>query len=361
MIVDDEPLNVRTVRRHLTVAGFESFVTTSDSAEALVMLGLSDPDVVLLDIMMPDPGGLEVLSQIRSVAKFEQLPVIILTAVDDSDVKHKALNLGATDFLTKPVDPNELVPRVRNSLMLKAYHDQLRDHALRLESEVQRTKELEESRLAIIQAWCAAEYRDNQTGRHALRVGRYAGTIARQVGLPEESARLIELAAPLHDVGKIGVPDAIFRTGQAQHRKRSTSCRSTAVTAKGSSSRCRGTKCKPIVPIPKSVASSWSVPAPLLDLAASIALTHHERWDGTGYPLGLAGENIPIEGRITAVADTFDGVSSKNELQACLSLGAVHRDSGRGPRTQFDPQVLNAFQECRQKIVHIQLSYAETS
>lgn len=349
MIIDDEPLNVRTVRRHLMVTGYQNFITTSDSAQALVMLGLGDPDLILLDIVMPEPGGLEVLSQIRSVAQFEQLPVIILTAVDDSAVKAQALNLGATDFITRPVDPNELVPRVRSALMLKAYHDHLKNHARQLEREVHaRTEELEESRMAIIQALArAAEYRDNETGRHALRVGRYAATIARQLGLPEQTSRLIELAAPLHDVGKIGVSDAILlKPGKLTPEE-------TDVMQKHCSygkhifepmgwDEVRAYRTQTEVG-QKLMAICR---APVLDMAASIALTHHERWDGTGYPLGLAGESIPIEGRITAIADTFDALSAKRcykpafPLEKCIAI----LNDGRG--TQFDPTVLDAFLDC---------------
>ncbi|HEV3136718.1 MAG TPA: HD domain-containing phosphohydrolase [Pirellulales bacterium] len=362
MIVDDEPLNVRTVRRHLTMAGYQNFITTSDSAQALVMLGLGDPDVVLLDIVMPDPGGLEVLSQIRSVAQFEQLPVIILTAIDNSAVKAQALNLGATDFITKPVDPNDLVPRVRNALSLKAYHDHLQDYARQLKEEVcARTEELEESRVAIIQSLArAAEYRDNETGRHALRVGRYAATIARQLRLPEQIARVIELAAPLHDVGKIGIPDAILlKPGKL-----------TPEEIEVMQKHCSYGK-RIFEPMAWDELRTYRTHteigqqlmgvcrAPVLDMAASIALTHHERWDGAGYPLGLAGENIPIEGRITAVADTFDALSSKRIYKPAFPLDkciAILNDARGG---QFDPAVLDAFLDCRQEIVRIQLAYAE--
>jgi putative two-component system response regulator len=363
MVVDDEPLNVRMVRRHLTVAGYQNFVTTSDSAEALLLLGLGDPDIVLLDIVMPDPGGLEVLSQIRSLAKFEQLPVIILTAIDDSAVKAEALNRGATDFLTKPVDPNELVPRVRNALALKAYHDQLKYQAHRLELEVRsRTEELEESRMAIIQALArAAEYRDNETGRHALRVGRYAATIARQLALPEETVRLIELAAPLHDVGKIGIPDAVLLKPDKLTPEETEIMQKHCSYGKHIFEPMAWDEVRTYCTHTEIGQKLMAVcRSPVLDMAASIALTHHERWDGTGYPLGLAGESIPIAGRITAVADVFDALSSKRSYKPVFPLERCLAILDEGRQTQFDPAVLDAFRDCRSQIVEIQVSYSET-
>lgn len=362
MIVDDEPLNVRMTRRHLVEAGYRNFVTTSDSAQALVMLGLQEPDVVLLDIVMPEPDGLEVLRQIRQIASFDQLPVIILTAVDDRATKSRALDLGATDFLTKPIDPNELIPRVRNALVLKAYHDHLRSYASRLEHEVrQRTEELEQSRMAIIQALAqAAEFRDNETGRHALRVGKFAGAIARQLNLPEEMARLIELAAPLHDVGKIGVSDTVLlkpgkltpeefelmqkhcgfgkRVFESIRPDELSTYRSHTEVGQSLMGVCR---------------------TPVLEMAASIALTHHERWDGEGYPLGLAGDSIPIEGRVTSVADVFDALSSKRPYKPPFPFNKCIAILKEGSGTQFDPDVVGAFLNCQPEIIRIQLAHAE--
>jgi putative two-component system response regulator len=362
MIVDDEPLNIRVVCQHLKLAGYQNFLTTTDSAQVLAMLELGDPDVVLLDIVMPDPSGLDLLAQIRSVPQFEQLPVIILTACDDTAIKAQALNLGATDFLTKPVDPSELVPRVRNALVLKAHHDHMRDYTARLEREVQmRTEELEESRMAIIHALArAAEYRDNETGRHAMRVGRYASYIARKMELPEQTVRLIALAAPLHDVGKIAIPDEILlKPGKL-----------TPEEFEIMQKHCNFGK-RIFEPLSWAEEQAYRVHtqigqrmmgicrAPVLDMAASIALTHHERWDGTGYPLGLSHEAIPIEGRITAVADTFDALSSKRPYKPAFDFDRCVSILNEGRGTQFDPAVLDAFLECRAQIIRIQLACAE--
>ncbi len=362
MIVDDESLNIRMVERHLKTAGYERFITISDSCQVLDALFRDEPDLVLLDVMMPAPGGLEVLRQLRKISRFEQLPVIVLTASEDVSIKVQALGLGATDFLPKPVDPTDLVPRVRNAVLLKAYHDQLKNDARRLEREVQaRTIELERSRMAVIEALArAAEYRDNETGRHATRVGKYAGVIARRMGVTDPSPQLIELAAPLHDVGKIAIPDAILmKPGKltpeemeivekhCNHGKRIFE------SIAGPDMRLYFDHTR----IGRDLIHECRTP--LLDVAASIALTHHERWDGTGYPLGLAGEDIPIEGRITSVADVFDALSAKRHykpafpIQKCIAI----LDEGRGSR--FDPAVLDAFHDCRSEIVSIQLAFAD--
>jgi putative two-component system response regulator len=364
MIVDDEPLNVRTARRYLSLAGYEHFVTTSDSAQALALLGLEEPDIVLLDIMMPPPDGLEVLRQIRSIANFRQLPVIILTAVDDGAVKTEALNLGATDFLYKPVDPNELLPRVRNALMLKAYHDHLRDYAIRLEREVhERTSELEQSRIAIIRCLArAAEYRDNETGRHAIRVGCYAGLIARELKLPEEQARLIELAAPLHDVGKIAVSDSILLKPAKLTPEEFELMQKHCSIGKQIFEAMSHDEWQTYRNHPELGRDLMSVAhAPVLQLAASIALTHHERWDGTGYPLGLAGEHIPIEGRITAVADVFDALSSKRAYKPAFPLDRCFEILEEGRGTMFDPRILDAFFRRRDEVVAIQMTYVDVA
>ncbi|MGD9645350.1 MAG: HD domain-containing phosphohydrolase [Pirellulales bacterium] len=362
MVVDDEPLNIRTVCHHLSIAGYQHFIPVSDSTQVLGALAMEEPDVVLLDIVMPEPGGLELLSQIRALEGWEQLPVVILTAIDDCSVKARALDLGATDFLTKPVDSSELIPRVRNALLLKAYHDHLRTYAQRLEAQVRaRTDELEQSRMAIIQSLArAAEYRDNETGRHALRVGKYAGLIARALGLSEESSELIELAAPLHDVGKIAISDSILLKPD----------KLTPEEMEVMQSHCGHGK-RIFEPICGDEVVAYrahtrlgqemvgTCRAPVLDMAASIALTHHERWDGNGYPLGLAGEDIPIEGRVTAVADAFDALSSKRSYKRPFPLDRCFAILEEGRATQFDPAVLDAFFACRREIVRVQLLLAE--
>ena len=193
--------------------GYERFVITHDDTHAFDWISQELPDIVLLDVVMPNVSGLDILRQLRKDDRTKNIPVLILTASTDRETRLVALQRGATDFLAKPVDPSELVPRVRNALVVKAHQDHLQRYAQQLEDEVrQRTAELDLSRREIIECLArAAEYRDDTTGKHIVRVGRYAAAVARQLGLPPEHVDLIEQASQLHDVGKIGIPDDILR------------------------------------------------------------------------------------------------------------------------------------------------------
>jgi putative two-component system response regulator len=374
MIVDDEPINVEVVRECLAGVGYSRFVTLSDPREVLPHITEDEPDVILLDIMMPHINGLEILRLLRNDPQKAYIPVLILTAAEEEQLN--ALELGATDVLGKPVSATSLIARVRNALVIKAHHDHLVGYAEELESEVhkrttklrrqtarlrRRSAELDVSRLELIHCLArAAEFRDNETGRHVVRVGKYAGIIARELGLAPELAQLIEHAAPLHDVGKIGVPDDILlKPGKLDPDEYEFIQR-------------HGNFGKRILePMPDS---EWRVfrshtetgasimnhsNSPIIRTASRIAVTHHERWDGTGYPLGLAGEDIPIEGRITAVADVFDALSSKRPYKPAFPIDkcfAIMLDA-RGKH--FDPEVLDAFLNCKDEVVRVQIEYAD--
>jgi putative two-component system response regulator len=348
MIVDDEELIIRVVRRFLATDGYENFVTLTDPREAIEVINREKPDVVLLDIMMPHITGLDLLKIRQKTEVFQHIPFIILSANSENQIKRDALKYGATDFLNKPVDPSDLVLRVQNALTVKRHHDHLSNYASQLEQEVcERTKQIEKSREQIIHCLArAAEYRDNETGEHVIRVGKYAAIIADQLGLGPEYCREIELASQLHDVGKIGIPDAVLLSpGKLDHEE----------------FEIMKTHCKLGMEIMEPLADSEGerirrhsdmggfimdgVDSPMLELAASIARTHHEKWDGTGYPFQLRGDNIPIEGRITCVADVYDALCSerpykpKFPVKKCLEIML----SERGIR--FDPIVLDAFFE----------------
>jgi putative two-component system response regulator len=364
MIVDDEPINVMVVTKYLKDAGFSQLAATSASRQIMEALEREAPDVMLLDIMMADANGLDVLKTVRSSDRFARIPVIILTAVDDRKVKAAALDLGATDFLTKPVDPIELVPRVRNALAAKAHHDDLCQHADELEQQVQlRTAELEASRLEVIHCLGrAAEYRDNDTGMHVVRVGRYAGIIARQLGLDPAAIALIEHAAPLHDVGKIGIPDAVLlkrgKLTEDEFEVVRLHCEFGKRIVDEMSSEDH-----------RTVAGHTAVGAkimnvgssPTLRMATRIAMTHHEKWDGSGYPRGLAGEQIPLEGRITAVADVFDALSHDRPYKAAFPLEQCFAMMEEGRGKHFDPRVLDAFFARRKEILRVRLECTETA
>lgn len=346
MMVDDEPINTKAVRIHLAMANFTNFIATTDDRQALKRILLEQPDVLLLDIMMPSVSGLEILEALRELDEFIHVPIIILTSITDQATKSAALELGATDFLTKPVDPTDLVPRVRNALQIKEHHDHLRRYAQDLEREVQlRTKELAASRLEVIYCLArAADCRDNETGRHVIRVGKYAGIIAAGLGFSAECVQRIEHAAPLHDVGKIGIPDSVLlKPGKLSEEEFDIIRRHCEI---GRAIVSGGGNSEQQLPVNHADLGAGILPAvksPLLMLAASIAATHHEKWDGSGYPHGLAGEAIPLEGRITAVADVFDALGSDRPYKKAFSDLKCFEILEEGRGTHFDPRVLDSF------------------
>lgn len=363
-IVDDEALNIRVARKYLRSWGFEHVESTSEALQAITRIHQENPDLILLDVMMPGVSGIDLLRQLRADVRTRHLPVIILTAFVDDELRHTALELGANDFLSKPIDPLEMLPRVRNLLSLRAYQKWLRGTAATLEAEVQRrTAALVASQHDIVRSLAkAAEYRDNDTGRHVIRVGKYAALIARTLGLGQDYVETIEEAAQLHDVGKIGIPDSILlKTGKLdpeEFRAMQEHC------DKGMQVIC-----------PPTDEDEWSKryhaqtgasilqtsDTPLMRMASQIALTHHEKWDGSGYPVGLAGERIPLSGRITAVADVFDALSTKRPYKAAFPLEKCYEILREGRGKHFDPQVLDAFMNCLAEVEFIRQKFADAN
>ncbi|EMB15082.1 HD domain-containing phosphohydrolase [Rhodopirellula europaea] len=361
MIVDDEIANVLVVKKYLERAGYRDFETTTDSTSAFRILETSMPDVLLLDINMPNVDGIQVLERVRQDPRFKHLPVLILTANTDERIKLVCLELGATDFLLKPVDPMDLTPRVRNSLQSKSFQDRLQHHAAELELKVeQRTRELEASRREVIYCLArAAEMRDNDTGNHVIRVGRFAGIIAAGMGLPDWFVRDIEMAAQLHDVGKIAIPDAILlKPGKLEPEEFDVIQNHVKfghqIIQPHTSTDAR--RMRTHVELGADMLSNGSA---LMRLAASIAQTHHEKFDGSGYPLGLAGSDIPLEGRITAVADVFDALSAERPYKKAMPREKCFSILEEGRGSHFDPDVLDAFFDCTKEIVRVQLDYMD--
>ena len=362
LIVDDEPYNVTAITKCLRDEGYTQVATLSDSSKALNVIAEEQPDLLLLDIVMPQVSGLEILRSLRADLDADHLPVLMLASAADGPIRRNALALGATDFLAKPMDVTDLVPRARNALLAGAQKRRLASQAEAMEREVRRrTAELATSRQEVIRCLAlAAEYRDDDTGHHIMRVGRFAGIIARQLGFEEGRVEILELAAQLHDVGKIGIPDSILKTpGKLDPEQLAIMQRHSSIAK------------RILTPM---VEQEWQLlkthsqvgatllgirTSPLLMLAAKIAQTHHERWDGTGYPLGLAGKDIPIEGRITAVADVFDALSSRRcykepfPREKCFAI----LQEGRG--THFDPEVLDAFFARSEDVVRVQLEFMD--
>ena len=346
MIIDDEPLLTRVVRRFLQSAGYQQFITVEDPREALTQINRHDPDLVLLDICMPHVSGIDILRARQSMSAIQFTPFIILSATSDSDTKRAALELGATEFLNKPVDPSDLILRVQNALLVKSHQDHLANYAEDLARQVElRTHELERSREQIIHCLAkAAEFRDNDTGKHVVRVGKYASIVAESLGFDSAFCRHIALAAQLHDVGKIGVPDDILlspdklskESFQVMQRHCDLGCSIIEPLARHEIQMLRQrTKSEHL--------SREVLQSSMLIMAANIAKTHHENWDGSGYPRGLKENQIPIEGRITAVADVFDALSSSRRYKTAFSrakcIEILQLETGR----RLDPRVVEAF------------------
>lgn len=363
LIVDDESLNIDVVQSYLQLEGFRNVRSTTTATETLPLVCDLRPDLLLLDIHMPEVSGIEILKALRADADTAMIPVVILTASSADETKLEALECGATDLLSKPVHRGELLARIRNVLAVKAYQDALRRHSQSLEDAVrERTAELEASRLEVIHCLArAAEFRDDDTGQHIIRVGRYARIIGEQIGLPAAMLDILEPAAQLHDVGKIGIPDAILlKPGKLTPEEYE-------LMQKHCGYGKRIVDCLPdddaqIVRGHAELGAKImeSGRSPILDMAKRIALTHHERFDGSGYPLGLSGEDIPLEGRITAVADVFDALSSKRSYKQAFPLPKCFEILQEGRASHFDPVVLDAFSARRNEIVRVQIALADT-
>ncbi len=364
MIVDDESVNIEIVKAYLEEEGFVNFIATTQSTRAIDMVRDQKPDIVLLDIKMPEVSGLEILAMMRQNQELTMIPTIVLTAANDPQIKLQALRLGASDFLAKPVDPSELMLRLENVLAVKAYQDHLAEYSEKLEQQVRlRTNELVRSRQEAIHCLArAGEYRDDDTGHHVTRVGRYSALIANELGFPQAAVDLIEQAAQLHDVGKIGIPDAILhKPGKLDPQEFEIVQEHCGIGRRiiNPLSHEESIRLKTHTSVGMQIMGSTN--SPVLRLAAVIAATHHEKWDGSGYPKGLAGNAIPIEGRIVAVADVFDALSSARPykdafpIERCLQILI----DGRGKH--FDPRVLDAFLERQDEAIRIRGEYTDLS
>ncbi len=324
LIIDDEPANVRLLERLLQQEGFAALESATDPRQALPLFTAFNPDLVLLDLHMPHLDGFAVMNQFKPrIPVGDFLPILVLTADVTAKAKQEALSLGAIDFLTKPLDHAEVRLRIRNLLQTRFLYQQVQNQKQLLEDKVrERTAELERAQLEILERLAlAAEFRDDETGQHTQRVGRTSALLARAVHLPEQQVEVIHWAAPLHDVGKIGIPDTILRKpGKLTPEEFEVIKTHTTIGARilsGSRSR-------------------------LLQVAEEIALTHHERWDGTGYA-GLAGVRIPLPGRIVSLADVLDAVTHDRVYRKAWpfddAVAEIELQRGR----QFDPQLVDAF------------------
>ena len=324
LLIDDEYTSLKLLGVILAQAGYGKIATTTDPRQAIQLYQEVKPDLIATDMRMPQMDGFEVMRQLTAVIPAEDyVPILVITGELDALTKHKALSEGAKDFLHKPVDATEVVLRIKNQLVTRQLHRQLRMHNEHLEAQVRlRTKVVEQTQLDLLARLAlASEYRYDSTGGHAGRVGRIAMLLAEMKGLPSNQVDMIKKTAPLHDVGKVGLLDAViqkdgpYNAADWEAMKQHTKIGSRLL----SDSR-----------------------APLLLMAREIALTHHERWDGTGYHL-IKDVQIPLAGRIVALADAFDVMTHPRSYKVTLTLSQARAEIEQGAGKQFDPELSDLF------------------
>lgn len=351
LVVDDQA-PVRDVLVRILAAAGHRCRTARSVAEARSAIVAGPPQLVLCDIDMPGESGLALAEHLR--VDWPEVALVMVTAFDDPAIADEAMDDGAFGYVIKPFERNEILISVAGALRRRTDLLATRSAIGELERQVQaRSRELQSSLRALEQTSaaldrsheealqrlaCAAEFRDPETARHLERMSRYSSTLARAVGLAEEHCELLRLASPMHDVGKIGIPDEVlFKDGIFTPDDRLVMERHPQLghdLLVGSGSR-------------------------LLDLAATVALTHHERWDGTGYPNGLAGEAIPLEGRIVAIADVFDALTSQRRYKAAMTTADAMALMARDRGSHFDPLLLDLFFEHIDQVQLIKAAWAE--
>ena len=325
LLVDDEPANLSLLNRALTRAGYTRIAETANPLQVTRLYQEIQPDLICLDVKMTPIDGIEVLRELGQLIPADTyFPILMLTGEGSSQVKQEALSLGAKDFVTKPFEIQEVLLRINNLLIPRLLHLHLEDHNRVLETRVwERTRDLDQARLEVLDRLArAAEFRDDNTGEHVRRVGSIAAFLADAMGLGSVMVELIQRAAPLHDVGKIGIPDAILlKPGRLTPDEFALMQRHTTIGAEiltGGSSAVMG-------------------------LAEEIALNHHEHWDGRGYPTRKAGDAIPVAARIVGLVDAFDALSHARPYRPAWALPDVLQWIQKNTGSHFDPRLVKCF------------------
>ena len=346
LFVDDEPFILKSIRRSIKMQTDEwNLFFASSGMGALDMCDNISFDLIVTDAKMPQMEGHELLFRLRNRKDTCEIPTIMLTGFAEESLRKRAVEAGVIEFLNKPIDTEELVLRLRNVIRLKTISDELR----------QKNEELKESSKQIIRRLGkAAEYRDNETGKHVIRVAYYCRILAEGLGLESDLVDLISMTTPMHDIGKIGIPDDILKKKDKLKPIEYEIIKKHALFG--------GEVLQPLtsdelgyynqhMAIGRDILAEQNTP--LLSMAASIAFSHHEKWDGTGYPAGLKGEAIPLEGRIVAVADVFDALTSKRYYKPAYplpeSIAIINEMNG----THFEPALVDCFNENIDKIIEV--------
>jgi putative two-component system response regulator len=324
LVVDDQPGNVRLLEVFLADAGYRHVEGLTDSTQVLESLDREPADLILLDMRMPVLDGLGVLTLLRDAIHQEGLQVIVLTAQTERETRLAALERGARDYLVKPFDNEEVLFRIHNALETRFLYQDRDNEAERLEALVdERTQMLVETQFELVRCLArAGEFRDNDTGSHILRVSLGCHMLAQAAGLPRKEVELIRYASMMHDIGKIGVSDRVLLK-----------------PAKLTPEEFEHMKTHCVV----GVEILGDYEADVTRMARDIALTHHERWDGTGYPCGLKGEEIPVTGRITAIIDVYDALISIRPYKQAMSVEEALAMIREGSGHQFDPGLVEHF------------------
>ncbi len=323
LIVDDQEQNIRLLTRILAKAGYDDVASTTNSDEALALYIQFKPDLVLLDLHMNGKDGFQVLEEVMLQSGDGYLPVLMITADDSAEVKRHALALGAKDFVGKPFDSAEVLLRINNLLETHFLYKRLRGQNVELERKVaERTRELEQSQLEVLERLAAAvEFRDDDTGNHTRRVAHVSALLAAEVGLDPLTTELIRRAAPLHDIGKVGIPDSILLkagplTAEEFEMMKTHTVIGSRMLSKGRSE--------------------------LVRVSQRIARSHHEWWDGSGYPDRVSGQSIPLEARIVAVADFLDALTHERPYRPAHGIDETLAEIKRRAGTHFDPTIAKA-------------------
>ena len=359
LFVDDEPHILNAYRRSLQDQRQDWELHFLESAEAaLDFLQTRPVDAIISDVKMPGMDGLELLGQLHALDGGGP-PVIIVTGLQDHTLKRRALDLGAADLLDKPLGAEDLVARLRSVLRIRHYQEALQTQNDLLESKVrERTQALEKSNKETVMSLArAAEYRDEDTGGHVFRVSQYCKPIAKKIGMSEEEIETIFIASALHDLGKIGIPDRVLLKPGKLTGEEWDIVKQHCTIGAGILRRDH--------PVNRMLTSASGAPRseaaagrnPLLHAAAMIVLSHHEKWDGSGYPHRLAGDQIPLEARIVALVDVYDALSTHRPYRAAMTEAASIQIIRDGVGSHFDPLVHRVFEESLEEIRQVRADF----
>lgn len=343
VIVDDSPIAIALLKRLVGKLADSTPLPFTSSVAGLEWCAAHDPDLVIVDYMMPDMDGIEFTRRFRLLPGKAETPVLMVTSSDDRELRHRALNLGISDFLTKPFDPVELKARMRNLLALRSSQRHLLQRAQLLADEVAKAAKAtlevaSRERETLLCLGRAAEHRDPETHEHVTRMSNYSRLIAMQMGLSEQEGDLLLLAAPLHDIGKLGTPDSILLKRGALTPEEFSIMKQHTVIGE------------------RILVHSTS---PILKAGAKIAISHHEKFDGSGYPYGLRGESIPLYGRIVAVADVFDALTSARPYKKAWDLDRSLAMLREGSGHHFDPGCIDAFMGVLDGVLEIKAKHQD--